>query len=170
MGYMASKLVNFAIVLSLVIAGFVVARTVILEEDSCFCTPSEDDISGTILPFETVSSGYDGPEEMEFLVIREYAELSDFWRSFKGMNASIPSMVEGEEMIVVVFGGSRPTPCSDIRITTIVEDDDHIDVLITDSYPSEYSGYITAMGYPYHIVRTEYSEKEVIFIVCEHEM
>lgn len=119
------------------------------------------------LQFETVDASGDiyFSFDEEKHVFRRYDEWRVFWRSFKGEDSPVPPLSEGKEMIIVATNGLKPRIDWTIEVTAIVENEDHIEVFISDIPSYRYAQ--AAFTYPYEIVRTEYSEKEVIFNVTE---
>ena len=115
------------------------------------------------LQFEIVDASGDTSFSFdeEKYVFRQYSEWSDFWRSFKGEDSPVPPLSPGEEMMIVVTDGWKPTSGWNIEVTDVVESEDRIEVFISEIPPD--GPVKDVLTYPYQIVRTEYSEKEVIF-------
>ncbi len=166
MGYMASKIVNFIIVLCLILAIFVAFHSTTSERPDGMTSERPDGH----LKFETVDSNEDSIFRLgeETYVFRRYDEWHYFWRSFKGEDSPVPPLSEGKEMIIVATTGLKPSSGWTVAVTAIVENEDHIEVFISDIPPQE-ELVLDVITSPYQIVRTEYSEKEVIFTVMRSE-
>ena len=112
-------------------------------------------------------SSYGGHTEEKEYVIKDNTEWTNFWGvaySSLSPQPEIPAINFEEEMVIAVFQGIRPSGGYSIKITQILEKENFIEVSVEETIPSPGSATVTVITNPSHIVKTERSDKEVIFI------
>ena len=68
-----------------------------------------------------------------------------------------------EEMVIALFQGMKNTGGYDIKVTSIKETKDSLDVYVKETCPSADSFVTQVFTSPYHLVKTKYSSKKVNF-------
>jgi hypothetical protein len=138
-----------------------------------------------IISFFTGCSGYnmeDSPEGLDFtsisrgqassisdqrqLVIRDEQGFQDIWQQIDDVSG-LPEIDFENNMVIAVFMGERPTGGYGIEIESIDEYPDRITVNIAETEPGPDELTTQALTYPYHIVTTENTDKEVGFEFME---
>ncbi len=113
---------------------------------------------------EGANSGY--PDRNEY-VIRDAEEWRELWSKVVRNRMPPPEPPEvdfSEQMILAVFQGEKPTGGYGISITDVKQTENIVEVLVQERTPKPTDMVITALTQPYHIVKTERTDKEVRFI------
>ncbi len=116
--------------------------------------------------FETIDKKeFSSYKERKNFVIRNINE----WKSLLSKidySVKIPPEIDfDKEMIIVAFQGEFPTGGYDIEITKIVENKNNIEVFVKEVSPGRSCMVTMAFTAPYHIVKVQKSDKEIMFNV-----
>ncbi len=115
---------------------------------------------------EGSSSGHNDYSDQKMYVIKNNSEWISLWGIVYSTlipQPDIPTINFENEMIIAVFQGNLPSGGYNIRITQILEKENYIEVSVKETIPPEGSTTIAVITSPYHIVKTERTDKEVIF-------
>ncbi len=141
----------------------------------CRKTCETSAVSGNELNFETVlKDGYSGNKERKNYVITSQQEwISMFEKIWFEQTAGTPLIDFNKHMLIAVFQGEYPTGGYSIEITKIIETKNNLEVFVKEAYPGPRCIVTEAFTRPYHIVKVQRSDKEVVFkiekvvTVCE---
>lgn len=99
------------------------------------------------------------------LVIRDEDALQALWGTTEPVTGEteFPSVDFSTEMVIVAAMGERGSSGYIISIDKVVEDEDGIQVYITETSPADDCINLTVMTAPHHIVKIPQSDKEVTF-------
>ena len=115
------------------------------------------------LGFTSISMGQTSSiSKARQLVIRDEQEFADIWQDIDAAR-SLPEIDFEEEMVIAVFMGEKPTGGYSIEIDSIYEYPDRIVVNVVETEPDPDDMTTQALTYPYHIVTTANTEREVKF-------
>ncbi|MFH1637649.1 MAG: protease complex subunit PrcB family protein [Candidatus Woesearchaeota archaeon] len=100
-------------------------------------------------------------------VITDNQSWKDLWMEVKSAtvpDSRLPRIDFDKEMVIGVFMGNRSTGGYSVEITNLIEKDDSLEVYVCENTPKV--GGMRTMGFsqPYHVIKSEKSEKEVKFL------
>lgn len=121
------------------------------------------------IPFETVSKGLNsGYEERKKYAITDNSDWMNLWDMHVSIVEPKPPLPEvdfNQEMVIAVFFGSIASGGYTIEITKVIENKTNLVVFVKEIIPGK--GCIVSEGEtsPYHIIKIQKVNKEVIFNV-----
>lgn len=96
------------------------------------------------------------------MVIKDEQSFKDMWQHIDAVRG-LPEIDFEDDMVIAVFMGEKPTGGYVIEIVSIEEYADSIVVNIKETVPGEDEMTTQALTYPYHVVSTDNTEKQVRF-------
>lgn len=118
---------------------------------------------GNGLEIETIEKKlYSMNTERKNYVIKSSKEWANLWVKI-GNTKIVPVIDFNRDMIIAVFQGENSTGGYDIEIGSITEKENTIDVSVTESSPGKNCMVTQAFTSPFHIVKIQRSDKEVLF-------
>lgn len=114
------------------------------------------------LKFKTINRGFNSNQAAQnnYVIKSEEEWISILQKT----NAELPAPVDfDDEMILAVFQGEKPTGGYNIEIRKIVENENTIEVLVSETSPGSKCMVTDALTSPFHIIRIQKSDKEVLF-------
>jgi hypothetical protein len=109
------------------------------------------------VPFQTIDKGsYSGVRERLQIAIRNQAEWTELWKRHAANKPKQPLLPEinfGQEMVVAVFLGEKPTGGYGIQIIQVAKTDRGVEVSYREQSPAPGAMTIQALTQPFHIVR-----------------
>lgn len=117
---------------------------------------------------QTIDKGfYSGVRESLQIAISKQADWKDLWQrhtSNKSRQPALPEINFGEEMVVAVFLGDRPTGGYEVEIISAEQSESALRVSFGEKGPPPGAMTIQALTQPYHIVRVATdAAKDVVF-------
>jgi len=121
----------------------------------CAEIKNDDEIKN--IEFETISKGsYSGHKEAANYVINSVKELED-------IGIKIPKVDFSQFSVIAVYMGEFNTGGYEIKIIEIIEKSNGIEVKISKTFPKPGSLVTQALSQPYHIIKIQKTNKQVIF-------
>ena len=125
------------------------------------------------LQFETVAEGYyDGLDEKGTYVVRDSTDVENL----RNKGYALPEIDFSGHMIIAVFQGTCPTGGFSITVVKVVETEPVVQVFVKETWPGEGCGVTEALTQPYHIIKVQRVEKEIVFTrgleitICESSL
>ncbi len=119
------------------------------------------------LKLEELSKGtYSGNNWQEYYVITDFITWNNLWRTTFSKTKPMPELPEvdfSKEMIFAVYFGEAKREGYSISIEKILETDKELNVSVIHTYPDPENNTTKIVNAPYHIVKTQKSNKEVNF-------
>jgi len=117
---------------------------------------------------QTIDKGFhSGVRESLQIAIWKQADWKDLWQrhtSNKPKQPALPEINFGEEMVVAVFLGDRPTGGYEVEIISAEQSESVLTVSFGEKGPRPGAMTIQAFTQPYHIVRVAIAAaREVVF-------
>lgn len=116
------------------------------------------------LPFSTILKGEwsEHPEKKNYVIKTE----GDWAGLLSKTGAELPEPTDfTKNMVIAAFQGEYPTGGYSIEITKIVETENNIEVFVKEISPGTNCNVTKAFTRPYHIIKVQKSDKEVVFKV-----
>ena len=135
---------------------------------SCvFWTNLEASCNVEVVPFITISKGaLSGIQMRSFLTIRTDQEWQYIWNkhySSLGISPSIPPIDFSKEMVIPIFQGSKPTGGFGVEILRVEKCGERLLVFYKEIIPPRGSMVPQVLTQPYHMIKLQRTEGEVIF-------
>lgn len=124
--------------------------------------------SGVVIEFETIEKSHGMSLRnisADNYVIKNNEDWTNLWEKFH-VDFHIPPILVinfDEEMVIAVFQGPQPTGGYSIEITEIIATENEIQVRVTEITPGIFDVVTDAITSPYHIVKLERLNKEIVF-------
>lgn len=128
------------------------------------CWPAVADAmqAGSQVPFVTVARGaQSGVQERLEAVVRSPVEWATLWTRHAGRAAAPPPVDFATDMIIAVFGGTRPTSGYEVEITEVVTTEQGLQVTYRRQTPPAGAVVRPALTSPFHIIRLPRAEGPV---------
>lgn len=129
------------------------------------CAPEQD--GPRELPFATVEQGQQSAQtERGEVVIRDAESWAELWSLVHAGREPIPDLPQVDftrEIAVAAFMGQRTTGGHSIEIQRAVETDEEILLVVRESSPPPDAMTTQVMTSPYHIIRMERTDKEIVW-------
>lgn len=129
-----------------------------------------DLMSGHTMEFQTIDKGYhSGHEDPAYYVINDADEWADVWNQHVQIfsSQSLPEVDFSNTTIIAVFMGLFNTGGYEIEVKEIVDTGPSIVVEVEKTYPGRGCVVTLAFSQPYHIVKVDKIDKDVIFETFE---
>ncbi|NMG83356.1 MAG: protease complex subunit PrcB family protein [Methanosarcinales archaeon] len=116
------------------------------------------------IPFETVSKGVDsGHKERKKYTITDNSDWMNLWDIH--ISPPLPEVDFNQEMIIAVFYGTIASGGYTTKITKVIENKTNLVVFIKEIIPGKSCIVSAGETSPYHIIKIQKVDKEVIFNV-----
>lgn len=116
---------------------------------------------------ETIAQGgFSGVEEEGCQVIRSQVEWTEVWNNIN-QGSELPEIDFSQYMLIAAFMGEQPTTGYSIEVSQAFYYQDKLMVTIIKKQPAKDAMVGEALTQPYHIVKVEQSDKEVVFQEAE---
>jgi len=133
-----------------------------------FSVPPTPIPAGEELSFETINSGpgysNEYAEKKNYIITNSDA-LTDLWQQLYSNQYNKPPMPKinfQNEMAIAVFMGTSGG-ADRIKIDKIIETGNNVQVLIIEEEPAIHCGVIAVITYPFHFVKLQKGDKEIIY-------
>lgn len=119
-------------------------------------------VSGNELSFETIIKGANSNQkDAKNFVIKSQSEWMPVLQK---TDAELPAPIDfSNDMLIAVFQGEKTTGGYDIEISKIIEKENVIEVSVIETFPDSECVVTNVFTSPFHIVKVQTYEKEVIF-------
>jgi hypothetical protein len=119
------------------------------------------------VPFVTISKGItSGVTGRSFLAIRTAQEWQDIWQQHSShltASPNLPPVDFSKEMVIAIFQGTRTTGGFSVEILRVEKSGEKLLVCYQERVPSPGSLVAQVLTQPYHIIKLQGTEGEVIF-------
>ncbi len=131
----------------------------------CQKTCETGTVSEKELKFETIEKkDFSRNQEQKNYVIKNRQEWSGLW--FKmGYTRFAPIVDFTKDMVIAVFQGEKSSGGYDVEINKIIENENTIEVSVIETSPARGCNVTMAFTSPYHIVKIQKSNRDVVFDV-----
>jgi len=117
--------------------------------------------------FDTIEKGYYGGHKPKAeYVIKDEKEWEKIWNSTYSIctpKPDAPTIDFSKDMVIAVYQGEFNTGGYGIEIKQITEGSNSLEVIVEETFPGPNDMVTMAFSQPYHIVKTEKSDKNVTF-------
>lgn len=152
-----------------IIISFVFSFIIFIFLTGCFereDVKSEEIIEeGKEVMFETIAKDfYSGQTQKENFVIENEDDFMSLWdKIYPEPRPDIPDVDFEKYTVIAVFQGQMTTGGYEIRVNKVVEEKNNILVYIEEISPDPQDIVTQALTSPYHIIKMERTEKDIIF-------
>lgn len=131
--------------------------------NECRKTCETNIITGNELKFETIEKeNYPYHEKAGNMIIKNIKDWTELWNS-SGHSALPPAIDFAKDMVMAVFQGEKSTGGYSIEITKIIENKDNTEVFVKETSPGVNCMVTKSLTSPFHIVKLQKIDKEVVF-------
>lgn len=128
------------------------------------CSSEDDDLSKS-LDFETIEKdSYSGIETSQNVIVSNINDWEELWNETVTWTPDERPFVNfNESMVIAVFMGEQTSGGFEIEILELKEADDVIEVVSKFTVPDGGSGFTTALTQPFHMIKINKTDKNIIF-------
>ncbi|BCX04597.1 MAG: hypothetical protein KatS3mg053_2535 [Candidatus Roseilinea sp.] len=127
--------------------------TILITAFVAACAPSGKNVAFTVIVEGNSASDYPTPQGKVISSEADWASLQRQLGADLAMQTALPSVDFTQSQLVAVFAGEKPSGGYSVAVREIVESDREIIVYVTLEAPDSSQIVITAITYPYQIVR-----------------
>ncbi len=114
------------------------------------------------VPFTTLERGqYGAHAPAQQYVFRDQALWEKHYKAYH--SDKVPVVDFSKEMVLGVYLGQKPNSAYHTEIKEIRKLPDELDVLVENSGPQPGKMYLQVITHPYHLVKTEKTDKEILW-------
>jgi len=127
--------------------------------------------SSSMTKFETISKGiYSKQIEKAYFIIKDKESFNELLDKINSDTEIIDTDINfSEEMVVGVFLGEKQTGGYEVEVTDVLDQNDYIEFQIKINEPDPGEIVAQSITSPYHIIKLNKTEKEMVFNIIEQE-